>query len=142
MKIESVQVIPMNKETIFDEPTPPPSDETFNVVETFEEWVEQYADVTNALRDKDQVVNIKLAANIGPYAARYMMAPVALYKGKSLMARSRGCTDVQEAIDEFRKLNEEGYDVFFYSCSTMSANTLDVDRKTIHIIRYAELKRD
>lgn len=142
MRIESVQVILMNKETIFEEPTAPSPDETFNVVETFDEWAEQYANVINAMPNSDHAVNIELAATIGSHATRYMMAPVALYKGKSLMAKSRGCTDVQEAIDEFKKLNEEGYDVIFYTCHTMSANTLDPNRKITHIVRYAELKRD
>lgn len=142
MEIESISIIPMIKETIFEEPTLPTSDETFNVVDTFEEWVEQYAKVTNAMIGNDHAVNIDLAAVISPYAARYMMAPVALYKGQTLTAKSRGCADVQEAIDEFKKLNEEGYDVVFYTCSNMRVDTHAGDHKTSHIVRYAELKRD
>lgn len=85
-KIESVEVIPMNKESIFGEPYS--EDEYFNVTESFDEWLEFIEKISDSDIAFDVVTSGELL-DIAKKAKGYMTGPVAKYGTHILSAKGR-----------------------------------------------------
>lgn len=116
MKIESMEFIPMNKESIFEDPVPPT--ETYNVTYDRDEWAKQWK--TYERNDKldpsyKMTIAWDLVDQIKFYVTGFMTGPVALVNGKPMVARTIGVQAARAVNDQFLAHEQDGYDVFLYS---------------------------
>lgn len=97
--IESVQVIPMNKETIFEDPYS--EEEIFSCSLLYDEWKEKVLPrISQSDRDGFGLDYLKETDEIASKFKGFMFGPIAKYKKDILTAKYRKARSVQEIVDQ------------------------------------------
>jgi hypothetical protein len=136
IKIDSMQFIPMNKESIFEDPVPPT--ETYSITFNVQVWQHHWkAYEQSSTLDSEFRLDVawEFAEQLVPSLQGYMLGPVALLEGKEVLAKTIGVQAPRAVIEHFSSLNDEGYDVFLYSVSRKKTDP------SSHYVRYGVCKR-
>lgn len=136
IKIDSMQFIPMNKESIFEDPVPPT--ETYNITldkNVWEQHWKTYEQQSNLDPMFKTIVAWEFADQLASSVKGYMLGPVALLDGKEVMARTIGVQAPRATIEHFASLDEEGFDIFLYSVSSKNTDP------SSYYVRFGVCKR-
>lgn len=137
IEIESVTVIPMNKESIFGEPYS--EFEMFNCSSSYKEWEEKVGSRLELNNNTETaqyfgLTRIPETEMIANEFRGYMFGPVAKYGTLVLMAETKQFDSLRDL------LNDDYSNCFLYAIGKISfgRDEKDFSEKTKYVLRYAE----